>query len=239
MFTVLRRSYHSVLHPNVIVNAKAPESRLLSKALEYIPKYGFQRQCIDHAVRDLKYPDSLQSLISANPSNLLPEFQLTLFWLKSQRQKLYDHVMEANSPFHKIADEYDRAGYLMKQRILYNEPVVPKLSEALSQLVLPYNWLYSLEELHNVSDDIAFYAGDMSNDSAWYAKRLLLLSIYVKLELYMIQDKSHGFQNTVDFVDSSIDSVKTLGSSYNAVEQWAFFNAISLFNLIKSQIARG
>lgn len=97
----------------------------------------------------------------------------------------------------------------------------------------------SLEELHNLSDDVAFYAGDMSNDLAWYAKRLLFSSIYVKSELYMLQDSSADFQKTKEFVESSVKSVETMGNSYNAVEEWSMFNAISLVNLIKSQVARG
>lgn len=90
-----------------------------------------------------------------------------------------------------------------------------------------------------MSDDIAYYAGDMSNDSAWYAKRLLLLSIYVKLELYMLLDTSPDFSSTLLFVDRNVLAVKFMGNSYNAVEQWSAFNAISLVNLIRSQLARG
>lgn len=235
----LGRLYHSVSHPNIIVNHNAPESKLLSKAISHIPTHGFQRQCIDLAVRDMNYPDSMQSLISANPLNLLPEFQLTLFWLKLQRQRLFEHVLDPELAFHEILDEYDRAAYLLQKRLEYNEPIQHHLTQALSQLVLPYNWGHSLEELHSLLDDIAFYAGDMSNDTAWYAKRLLLSSIYVKLELYMCQDTSAGFANTYDYVRSSVEGVRSLGDTYSAVEQWSFFNAVSLFNLVRSQLARG
>ena len=48
----------------------------------------------------------------------------------------------------------------------------------------------SLDELHNLSDDIAFYAGDTSNDFAWYSKRLGFSSIYVSSEVFMLQDTS-------------------------------------------------
>ncbi|KAM3125661.1 rpsU-divergently transcribed protein [Candidozyma auris] len=233
------RSYHSVSHPNILINKKAPESVLLTKALDYIPQHGFNKKCIDDAVRDLGYADSLQSVIAANPSNESPELQLTLFWLKFQRQKLYDHVLDPQSPFHAIPDEYDRAAYLLKERLSYNRPIVGQLASGLSQLVLPYNWSASLSELHALSDDIAYYAGDMSNDSAWYAKRLLLSSIYVKSELYMLSDTSPDFSSTSSFVDRNVSAVKFMGNSYNAVEQWSAFNAISLVNLIRSQLARG
>lgn len=234
------RAYHSTHHTasNVIVNAKTPEAILLSKAIEHVPTLGFSRASIDAAVQDLGYLDSIQSVVTASSTHS-PEYSLVLFWLKSQRQKLYDEVLNPKLDFHAVKDEYDRVLYLINKRLLYNEPIIGLLSEALAQLVVPYNWGTSLEELHNLSDDVAFYAGDMSNDSAWYAKRLLFSSIYVKSELYMLQDSSDNFERTRQYVDSSVASVKAAGASYNAVEQWTFFNAISLVNLIKSQLARG
>ncbi|KAF7999097.1 hypothetical protein HF325_006629 [Metschnikowia pulcherrima] len=164
---------------------------------------------------------------------------LVLFWLKLQRQELYDHVLDTKLPFHQIRNEYDRAAYLLNKRLSFNEPVIEQLSGALAQLVLPYNVALSLEELHNLSDDVAFYAGDMSNDTAWYAKRLLLSSIYVKAELFQLQDNTERFSRTKEFVESKVASVKNMGYAYSSVEQWAIFNAILLVNLIKSQLARG
>lgn len=235
-----RRAYHSTSHPasNIIINKQSPQGILFTKALEHVPKYGFSKMAINAAVADLGYSDSIQSAVSAT-SNHSQEFLLVLFWLKFQRQNLYDHVLNPKSKFHSIGDEYERGAYLLKERLLYNEPVIGHLTEVLSRLVLPYNWQLSLEELHNLSDDIAFYAGDESNDSAWYAKRFLLSTIYVKSELFMILDTSANFERTKQFVDESVASMKTLGYSYSSVEQWAVFNAISTVNLIKSQLTRG
>lgn len=235
-----RRAYHSTSHPasNIIVNKRTPQGVLFSKALDYVPKYGFSKNSINAAVADLGYSDSIQSAVSAL-SQHSPEYGLVLFWLQSQRQKLYDHALNENADFHNIGDEYSRAAYLIKERLGYNEPIIDHLSEALSRLILPYNWQLSLEELHNLSDDIAFYAGDESNDSAWYAKRFLLSTIYVKSELFMLQDSSAGFERTHAYVDESVAAMKTMGYSYSSVEQWAMFNAISIVNLIKSQLTRG
>lgn len=236
----LSRGYHSISHPssNVIVNKKTPEAILFTKALEHVPKLGFTKKAVNAAVAELQYLDSIQSAVSASSSHTT-EFLLVKFFLKLQRQNLCDQVLDPKLPFHKIPDEYSRASFLINQRLRLNIPVINELSGALGQLVTPYNIPLALEELHNLSDDVAFYAGDMSNDSAWYAKRLLLSSIYVKSELYMLQDKSDDFTRTKDFVESSVASVKAMGSAYNAVEQWTAFNAISMVNLIKSQLARG
>lgn len=234
------RAYHSTSHAasNVIVNAKTPEAILLTKAIDHVPTLGFTRDSITAAVRDLEYLDSIQSTVTASSPHS-PELSLVLFWLKLQRQKLYDEVLDPSLEFHDVKDEYDRVLYLINKRLLYNQPILGQLPQALAQLVVPYNMAPALEELHNLSDDVAFYAGDMSNDSAWYAKRLLFSMVYVKSELYMLQDSSENFQRTRAFVESAVSNVRAAGASYNAVEQWSVFNAISMVNLIKSQLARG
>lgn len=234
------RLYHSVSHPasNAIIRAKLPETALLTKAVSLIPQYGFTQRSIDAAVKEMGLSDAIQTVLTSSPKNYSPEAALTLFWLKYQRQKLHDMVMDPEAEFHKIRDEYDRAAYLLKTRLDFNKPVALHLKQALGQLVLPYNWPGSLEELHNLSDDIAFYAGDSSNDSAWYTKRLSFSTVYVKSELFMLQDSSPDFARTHRYVEDSIRNMKQAGDAYNAVEQWSVFNAISLWNLIRSQAAR-
>lgn len=232
------RSYHSVSHANTIVNPKLPETLLLGQALKHVPELGFSQRSISAAVADLNMLDSLQLVLSASSSHS-PEFLLVLFWLKNLRQRLWDHVCDKELPFHNVANEYDRAAYLLKMRLSYNQPIAHRMKEALAQLVAPYNWAAALGELHNLSDDVAFYAGDDSHDLAWYAKRLALSSIYVKSELFMLQDRSENYTRTEAFVDSSVASLKAAGAGYNAVEQWTAFTAISTVNLIRSQLARG
>ena len=114
-----RRAYHSIDHPssNIIVNPKSMESIILTKSLTYLPKFGFDSLCITHAIRDLKYPDSLQSALSSAPSGNSLEFQLMLHWLKIQRQTLQDHVLDPKSQFNTINDEYERVIYLINKRL--------------------------------------------------------------------------------------------------------------------------
>lgn len=233
------RTYYLVSHPggNRIVDPKLPESILFSKALEHVPTHGFTQNAINKAVADLPYLDSIQSIISAS-SRSSPEFSLTMFWLKSQRQRLLDYVLsDEYAPTSTC--QYSKAADLICKRLLYNEQVAPQLSSALKQLVVPYNVPKLIEELGALADDIAFYAGDASNDSAWYAKRFALASIYVKAELYLLQDLSPDMARTRDFVARNVESVKNAGQLYTDTEQWAFFNATLLVNLVKSQLTRG
>lgn len=234
-----RRFYHSVDHPtsNDIINTASIEAKVLGKALDYLPKYGFDELCITQSVRDLGYSDSLESLLTANGTSL--EVQLMMFWLKSQRARLQNEVLDTASPLHKLTSQYERTKYLINKRLDYNKPIVHHLSSGLAQLVVPYNLPLALDELHSLSDDICFYLGDTSNDFAWYSKRAGVLTVYVSAELYMLQDTSEGFEKTREFVNNKVDGLDKLGDSYNDVEQWGFFTGVSLINLIKSQLARG
>lgn len=239
----ISRSYHAVFHPtsNSIIDSKAPEAIILTKALDNIPKHGFHMNSITQAVRDMKYSDSLVSAITSNPSGNTPEFQIMLHWLKSKRQELEQYILnpETSADFHNTKDEYQRVAHLIKKRLLYNSPIIKQLPQGLGNLVLPYNMAQGLTELYDLVDDITYYSGDLSNDFAWYSKRASFASVYVASELFMLQDTSEGFKQTKEFVDNKVANVKNLGSAYEDVEQWSIFNAISLVNLIKSQLARG
>lgn len=233
------RSYHSAQHASRIVDPKSVESLVFTQALKHIPKYGFDSLCITQAIRELLYPDSLVLALTTSPSGDSLDFQLVKFWLQAQRQRLSDWAVDPTSSLHQHADEYQRAKVLLKERLLYNEPVAHHLGTALGHLVVPYNMQTSLGELHALADDVAFYAGDESNDFAWYTKRAGLSSVYVGAELYMIRDTSHSYSGTYKFVDDKVEELKKMGNGWTNVEQWALFNAVSVVNLVKGQLTRG
>ncbi|EMG49277.1 COQ9 Ubiquinone biosynthesis protein COQ9 [Candida maltosa Xu316] len=237
----LVRTYYSTDHinSNVIVNESTIDSQILNQSIKYIPEYGFNSKCITKAIHDLKYPDSLHSVITMKGKD--PALVLILYWLRLQRAKLEKYVNdpETSKSFHELTDEYQRLSHLIKVRLSYNVPVLGKLHEGLSQLVVPFNLSDGMNEIYELSDDLAFYAGDKSNDFSWYSKRLGVSTIYVSSELYMLNDKTRGFENTRKFVDDKVADLKKLGNGYNDVEQWLAFNGISLINLIKSQLTRG
>lgn len=231
----MQRFYHSVDH--TVTKKPGIDQVILDKALTYIPRFGFHEQCITQAIRDLSFPDSLSGVISSQGGS--KDFQIVLHWLKFNRKKLHSEILKPEDQFHSIRNEYDRAAYLINKRLESNVAIKPHLHQALAQLVVPYNIPSSLEELHQLSDDIAFYAGDNSNDFAWYLKRMGLSTVYVSSELYMLQDSSENFRDTKEFVKEKVDGLRSLGTGYTNIEQWAAFNGLSLINLIKSQLLRG
>lgn len=228
------RFYHSIDH--TVSRKPSIDHVILDKALTYIPRFGFHEQCITQAIRDMSYPDSLSGVFSSGNNK---DFEVVLHWLKFNRNKLHGDILDPTDQFHAIKNEYDRVTYLINKRLESNIAIKPYLHQALAQLVVPYNIPSSLEELHQLSDDIAFYAGDNSNDFAWYLKRMGLSTVYVSSELYMLQDTSENFRDTKEFVKEKVDSLRSLGTGYTNIEQWAAFNGISLINLIKSQLLRG
>lgn len=48
-------------------------------------------------------------------------------------------------------------------------------------------------QIHKISDEIWYRAGDTSVDYNWYTKRGLLSQLYILTELFMLQDTSPGF----------------------------------------------
>ncbi|RCK66074.1 Ubiquinone biosynthesis protein COQ9, mitochondrial [Candida viswanathii] len=236
---ILIRSYHSTDHvgSNTIVNPTSVESRILDASLKYVPEYGFDERCITRAIQELRYPDSMNAAISFSGKS--GALRIVEYWLRLQRAKLEEYVGENAEELARMKNDYERLKHLMKVRLLFNEPVLGKLSGGLAQLVVPYNLSTGLEEIHALSDDLAFYSGDDSHDFSWYSKRMGISTIYVSSEMYMLNDNSVGFERTKEFVDDKVGDLEKLGNGYNDVEQWLGFNAISLINLIKSQLNRG
>ncbi|GMG21807.1 unnamed protein product [Ambrosiozyma monospora] len=232
------RNFHSVYHADVpILDPTKLEVKLLSKAYtDHVPKLGFNEKSVYEAAKDLKLnPNNLNGLFQFTTPSKDLSMELVLYHLRASRAKLVGYRTEANN----LANESDRIRFLLKKRLLDNSPVVAHLGKALGLMVMPSNLGCSLEELHKLSDDVSFYSGDRSNDFAWYSKRFSLSGVFVQSELFMLSDKSDGFEHTVEFMNDRVDEVDKLAYAYNSFEEWAIFNAHSTVNLIKSQIARG
>ena len=176
-------------------------------------------------------------------SNQSLELQLMIHWLKLQRYNLEKYIEKNPTPGSSSSSSTlyeDRLIELINVRLSYNKPILNQLkTTGISQLILPYNLTQGLNELYLLSDDLAFYLGDESNDFSWYSKRLSIASIYVSSELFMLNDNTKDFQLTQRFIKQRVYDLKKLSDGYNNIEQWLGFNGISFINLIKSQLTRG
>lgn len=93
----------------------------------------------------------------------------------------------------------------------------------------------SLKELHKLSDEIWFLAGDKAVDPSWYTKRATLSMLYTTSELFMTNDHSLAFSETKKFLDRRLDDVKSAGTTLSSVGQWVGFTAKAGVNVLRSK----
>lgn len=243
--TTFTRAYHSFYHVNPeIVSLKTVENQILNRAYEkYVPQYGFNRKAIEHASRDLGINGSASSnaIFNFTSESKDLKMELILFHLKKCRQEL-DNLRKSEEfqETMKGLSETEKLRSLIHFRLGLNKPIIKHLPNALGYMILGGDKLVSsLRELHNLSDDITYYAGDRSIDFAWYSKRVSISGLIIQSELFMINDKSLDFEDTFRFVDSKLKEIETAAYVYNSIEEWLFFNGVSLVNIVKSQLSRG
>ena len=92
----------------------------------------------------------------------------------------------------------------------------------------------SLHELHALSDEIWYLAGDTSVDTSWYTKRASLAALYASSELFMTTDTSRNFADTEDFLDRRLEDLQNAGDIMGGFSQFAEFWAGSSLNLARS-----
>ena len=92
----------------------------------------------------------------------------------------------------------------------------------------------SLQELHALSDEIWYLAGDTSVDTSWYTKRASLAALYASSELFMTTDTSKDFRDTEEFVERRLEDIQNLGGKVGHLGQFVGFWAGSSINLARS-----
>ncbi|ODV86051.1 hypothetical protein CANARDRAFT_28101 [[Candida] arabinofermentans NRRL YB-2248] len=236
--SITNRLFHTVYHADIpILDESIFENKILKKAYEdHVPETGFTEESIKLAAKGLNYNlDNLKGVFNFTSQSKDLRVELIQYHLKSCRLKLRNYHNDAN----RLQTETERVRFYLEKRLLENKPIIKYYHQALARMILPSNLTESLNELHKLSDDISFYSGDKSNDFAWYSKRFSLSGVFIQSELFMLNDRSNNFENTIEFMNDKMDEVDNMAYAYNSFEEWAIFNGISTVNLIKSQLARG
>lgn len=96
----------------------------------------------------------------------------------------------------------------------------------------------SIKELAMLADEIWFLAGDKTVDSSWYTKRASLSMIYTSSELFMTNDTSPDFVETMRFLDRRLKEVNGLGTAVSSVGQWVGFTMNAGLNVLRSRGVR-
>lgn len=98
----------------------------------------------------------------------------------------------------------------------------------------PSNIPLSLSELHALTSDILYMAGDKSVDSSWYTKRLAVSSVYASAELVMTQDQSPDFSFTEGFVERRLEDSRAIGNKWTDIKSYLGFVAGTAVGLGRS-----
>lgn len=229
------RSSSTVIQEALGLKSKATE--LLLQTLDnQVPTLGFTETAITNTLRENGYSDAGRLVFPNGRGGVL---DLVLAHLARERARLFEFTNSEETHFVKSRNVIDNVSQLVKQRIKANESISEFLPDLLANLAVPSNISTSMSELHNLSDDIWFLAGDDSHDFSWYTRRMVLSSLYVSTEMFMSQDKSSGFRDTYEFLDRRLSEAKTAQYALSSVEEWAWFNGIATVNVIKAQLSRG
>ena len=98
----------------------------------------------------------------------------------------------------------------VKKRLQVMSLYIDKWPQGMVIGLKPENLPKTLSQLYKISDEIWYLAGDRSIDINWYNKRHQLTKIYIVTELYMLQDKSQGYEQTWQFLDRRLDEMNTI-----------------------------
>lgn len=230
----VRRAYHSADHPPPPGPFNDTESLILSSAAPHIPTHGFTLQTLSLGAKDAGYIDA--------STNLFPSgaFALVLWHLYQQRLALSNrcpelfHVPNGTKPLGIGA----KVKALTLSRLLSNAPIISHYQSALALMASPSNIPACLRELHALSDEIWYLAGDVAVDGSWYTKRASLSSIYAASELFMTTDKSEGFRETSEFLERRLQDSMALGKLVGGIGQWVGFTASAAVHVARSRGVR-
>ena len=92
----------------------------------------------------------------------------------------------------------------------------------------------SLKELHTLSDEIWYLAGDTAVDFSWYTKRGSLAVVYASSEMFMTTDTSKDFAHTEEFLDRGLKDIQKVGGTMGGIGQHVGFWAVNSVNLARS-----
>lgn len=197
------------------------KERILKAGLERVPGEGFEKALM-LGIREAGYRDITHNLFPGGA------FDLVKYHLETARQDLVNVELSDES------DQYKRLLLLLQHRLKANSTIQPRLSEAISIMTLPQNLSSSLSELHELSDELWYLANDRTSDFSWYTKRAALSSVYVASELFMAQDQSTEYRDTLDFAAKRLQEVQATGYASDSTMEWLKFNTIASFNVLKS-----
>ncbi|KAK6064426.1 rpsU-divergently transcribed protein [Seiridium cupressi] len=225
------RSYHSYDRPPPPGPFNAAERTILSAAYAHVPEHGFTQHALTLGARDAGFLDISASLLPNGP------FSLIKYHLVTKREGLAPKSVAIFGP----GAEAERLPIGQKveqltwERLLENKDVIHRWQEALAVMAQPSLVPASLHELALLVDEIYHLSGDKAVDPTWYTKRASLSTIYASAELFMTNDRSHGYDETRAFIQRRLEESSGLGAIVGNIGQWVGFTAAAGVNVLRSK----
>ncbi|CCE63779.1 hypothetical protein TPHA_0F02980 [Tetrapisispora phaffii CBS 4417] len=223
----------------------SPQFKILSHAIDNtVTKFGFSERAIIEAMKELKI-ENQSTMLSAIGSSNSPSFlhsspsvmELLKFNLVLKRYRM----IEGLDPLTMQQEELPSLESLLLKRLEMDIPIGKHISAFMSQLVIPGPFLLdsALPELHRLADDMIYFSNEKDHhDFAWYSKRLGVSSAYISSKLFMAQDNSCNYKETLQFAKDKLEKVMRLGDYYNNTEEYAWYVLLNSVNMVKSRMSR-
>ncbi|XP_028665731.1 ubiquinone biosynthesis protein COQ9, mitochondrial [Erpetoichthys calabaricus] len=212
------------------------QHKILTAALEFVPKYGWSVDAIAEGAKTLNLSGAAAGMFNNGTGDLILHFVMQC------NSNLSDILSEKHKQIQLGQIEPLKTDKFLKEavetRLRMLIPYIDSWPQAMSILLLPHNVPESLKHLSTLIDDIWYYAGDRSTDLNWYTRRAALTGIYNTTELVMVQDSSPDFEETWKFLENRVNDVmnmahtaKKVQSTGDAVVQGLMGAAVTLRNL--------
>lgn len=185
-------------------------SDILESSLQFVPSHGWSIEAIVKGAEAINYPGVAHGMFPNGAIELIHHFYAKcnreLIEILQQELREFDDKSGENTE--KTVEKPSPRDFAIKAIRLRLEMMVPYKDtwpQALAIMTLPQNVPTSLAQLLTLVDDICHCAGDRSVDIGWYTRRIGIASIYKMVELYLLQDKSPGHQQTWEFLERRMD----------------------------------
>jgi ubiquinone biosynthesis protein COQ9 len=183
---------------SVQVNKKS----IMKAALTYVPTYGWTYQSLALGAKTIGLPGTVHGMFEHGPIELVDYFSCTANEQLAEFMSGQQNLRAKTSVF--LQD-------VITARLTMIIPYIHNWPQALTLMAVPSNAPKSFAIFLRMVDDIWHSAGDRSTYFSWYTKRIILATIYSSTELYMLQDKSAGYQNTWHFLERQISALSQSG----------------------------
>ncbi|KAI9311801.1 COQ9-domain-containing protein [Dichotomocladium elegans] len=208
-----------------------PTQSLLKATLPFVPQYGWSMESMMRGARELGYPSVAHGVFEHGEASLVDAF---LKQCRRQHNALIAKALATNPALH-TASIGDKVREFTEMRLRLLEPYAHRWPEALAIMAYPTNVPMSLTHLAELADDVLYYAGDRSPDFDWYLNRAGYAAVYTSTELFMTQDRSENFAETMRFLDRRLAEAKQVESAKKEVGVMLEFGAKSFLGLLSTR----